>query len=1016
MRFEISLLAAAACAALATGCGGCDDDPGDGYVPLPRVEGLEPEWPYYTREGEEVVLEVTLRDEDGEPQDSAMEWFIEPASWLGPDAPTWTTAQVGPGVHQARITVHAAYAPVYVMVRVHGGTERAPQSTDTPSARVIGYGGDPIEVIGYQPRIRIVPTERRPAHALPLASYPAPSDQTLRVIGDDPMTYAIADPAVATVDDQGVVTGVAVGTTMLTVTHGAATLEVPVEVATGTLGPPAPELRLFPAEPAPSEDRRWARAAPASSESVIAVDGRGYPHLALSARRRLAGTAVIASWTGTGFGFETVSRPYETVEHKVVAAVDEADRLFAVYFDEVDDGFVVAERGVAEDPGAWTHRRLDMTPADQRALGRFAWDTLRELQLVAAAVLPRRGGGAWVAYRGIHHVAVTDGSDANCVQLLRLAEVTASGITVHDVRDDRFHADWPLDCAYDRLAREYEPLTLLDAGGPVPDVLTTFPSPAQDGLVRLRAVGGAWTSELLVPATDELLANVFGRVHDLRRVTVARATQPGQVDQVLAAYCARETLVDPGLLQIVTPGDPAARWSHPVPSTGCAKLIAFQAGPYLYTSNGEYGLRSWPFGGRHGDDLVAAFTARPEWYEPLLAGVVHGDLLFTLFGGALYTTPLPPAPTLPTDDELTGGRLGSDPETAIVTTPPVIRADGSRLLLSDTVGPTSGALMSSTGVGQPWTVTARRADNAGLAQLARLWTVPGALFALRRVAPLAAPEFARSLDGGVTWLGYGSISSPQPVRAHLVAPTGEAFVVLDAPSEDHEIFYAPAVQTSPVFTSLGGLPAALATTHRIPDFGADHAVVRRGDDVYVVTLVIEDVNGGRRILIQQFDLGGTAIGYRLIDPGSGLQELHVDRAELAGDGTLYVPVWETGHLVFERKLVAIDPATGAFAIETLAAEAFTDLRLARLADGRLAAASSELAPGNRRRVVLRTRGPGGWSAPVPIRAGGRAQLVDAIAAEPGGGLLVVIGDNHAMAGASGGDAPFDRLIVRVASP
>lgn len=1009
------------CSLVLAGCSGCED-PEEAYLPQPHVEGLETEAPYYVAAGSELVIDVTLRDDAGNLQDSEVEWFIEPEAWLGPKGPEWTTEKVEPGVHRLRITPHSAYRRTYVMLRVYFGAESLPEAFDTPTARVIGYGGEPREVLGYQPVIRMAPGERRAAHAFTLASYPGGSDPTVRVSGDDATTYAVANSAVASVDADGVVTAIAPGTASLVVTHGAVSQTVPIEVTAATLAPPGPELAIETRSLAGSTASEWAPLMTSAEGTTLALDHGGYPHMVFLARKAQASSVVVASWTGTGFGFETVSRPFEQVgEGSVRLAIDGDDRLYVVYRDGVDLGFVLAERPARGGPADWTYRRLDLAhPAIEEVATRPVWESYVTLQRDIITMLPRSGGGMWIAYRVVHGIA---GSYGDCSELVRLAEVTPSQITYRDVRHERYKASSRLECAYDRNVPYLDPLALVAGSGPVVDVMTTLPSNDSAGLVRLRSAGERWTSELLLPERDDQLDNYHGRPHDLRKVAIARAREPGQVDRIFAAYCARANSTENGFLLIVEVGNPSGRWFLGANHNPCESVHAFQTGPYLYLGGAAPGgfARTWPFGDTRPDNALDAFADYPFEqsleYARMEAVAVAGDLLVQRIDSTLFTVPLPPAPAGPTGDELEGVRLGSEIRTPIVTTRPLVRSDGRRFVLSDTVtyvdDRISGTLMTSAGPGQPWTVVDRRTDDAELEFLGQIWEIPGALFAQRAILAGGNPSFARSLDGGATWLAWGSIAVNQPVRAYHATPAGQAFVVVDAGHVDHEIFFAPAVHSSPLFTSLGGLPAALATTHRvIDDETPGHGITTSATEAYVITRVVESISSKRQLLVQRFALAdGAATGHYLVDLGTGL-ELHPELAVADGQGVVYVPFWTPGHLVYERKLAVIDPVAGTVTTETLATNAHLDVQLARLADGRVAASYSESAPAHRRRVVVRTRETTGWSAPTPVRAGGRAQSLDAIAAEPDGGLLVVLADNVAVGSSL---ALADRVIVRVPS-
>ncbi len=1009
---------ALACSLVLAGCGGCDD-PDELTLPRPHVEGLVTDEPYYVAAGSELAIDVRLRDDDGNLVDAPVEWFIEPESWLGPKGPEWTTERIEPGVHRLRITPHSAYRRTYVMLRVYFGDQSLPEAFDTKTARVVGYGGEPLEVLGYQPVLRMAPGERRAAHAFTLAGYPGGADPTVRVSGDDATSYAIEGGAIASVDPDGVVTAIAAGSTSLVITHGALSQRVPIEVAAHPLAPPGPELAVAPRDLSGATPGQWA---PLVTEAAtLALDSGGYPHMTFLARKAQAASVVVASWTGTGFGFETVSRPYEQVgATSVRIAIDENDRLYVVYRDAVDPVFVLAERPARGGPADWTYRRL-VLDAD---VNEPAWQTYVTLQGDALTMLPRSGGGMWIAYRSIHGIR---GADGDCSQLVRLAEVT-SQITYRDVRHDRYSSSSRLECAYDRNVPYLDPLALVAGTGPIVDVVTTLPTPTSAGLVRMRASGAGaadrWTSELLLPERDDRLENHDGRPHDLRKVAIARAREPGQVDRIFGAYCARASSTDAGFLQIVEVGNADGRWAVGANNNPCESLHVFQTGPYLYLGGAAPGgfVRTWPFGGTRADYTLDAFANYPFEssleYARMTNVALQGDTLVQRIDNALFTMKLPPAPAQPTDSELDGLRLGNDIRTPVVTLPPLVRSDGRRFVLSDSVTyvseTISGSLMSSAGPGQPWTVVDRRADDAELAFLGRIFEVPGALFAQRQILAGGTPSFARSLDGGATWLGWGSISVSQPVRAVHVAPVGQAVVVLDAGATDHEIFFASAVHTSPLFTSLGGLPTALTSTHSVIDTqGPVHGITTTATEAYVVTTVVHNATSKQQLLVQRFALAsGAAAGHYLVDLGPG-HELHPEGAVADGNGVVYVPLWTPGHLVHERKVVAIDPVAGSASIEVIDSSAHLDLQLARLADGRLAAVYSASAPAQRRQVVVRTREASGWSAPTIVRAGGRGQSVDAIAAEPDGGLLVVVADNVAMTSSTG---LADRVIVRVPSP
>jgi Bacterial Ig-like domain (group 2) len=216
---------------------------------------------------------------------------------------------------------------------------------------------------------------------------------------DDALSYAIDDPAVATVSADGVLVGVAPGTTELHLTAGAASATVAVTVADLPIGPPEPgDYLVTTVTPTlfESEDARGL----GPLEAKVAVDRHGYPRIVMPL---LTGTAerplVLARWTGTGFGFEEIGAGWKRYDQAVTAVTDDG-REWILVFDSLFRELYLLDRPAGTDTGGWRERRMPIGPDYGAGEEDFlSFDPTRaEARLGPQLAIRVDGDAVWVAY------------------------------------------------------------------------------------------------------------------------------------------------------------------------------------------------------------------------------------------------------------------------------------------------------------------------------------------------------------------------------------------------------------------------------------------------------------------------------------------------------------------------------------------------------------------------------------------------------------------------------------------
>lgn len=985
------------------GLAACDDDAVEVDLPIPTVTGLDFDQPIHLAIGDELVLEATLIGPDGEVAVNPAEWHM-----AGADR-NFTSTIEDPAPGHLRIRIQAQSPGIlYVSLFIQSGPERAPTNAYTPQVRVVGYGGTPLTVYPHDGHIHLVPGEVRSLGAYTLATTP---EGVTNAAG--PPSYVALDPAVASVDAAGVVTALAVGTTEVHVGYGSVVTTVTVAVADGAMAAPTPgtSVQFKDAHEDEGVGMGFVHTYSALSTSVawasMALDSRAYPYMALYSatqpglgKSAQLGATFLASWTGTGFGFEQVTRPWETGAGWI--AMDARDRIY-VYYRDFPHDHVIAERPAAGGAKDWTYRTLPKSEPEP---------PLEKAIAQAAAMMPREGGGMWLMYRTLD-IPPTLGQ-GECREQFHLAEVTDEGIGTQVVKETR----WPktlLSCEFE-LGHYLDVVALAKGPGPYPDVYLRDE--------RLRVDGDAWVAEPLIQPGDDPQMCVD-------HVAIARGREPGQQDQVfLGCQKPGSHLDDPPRDLVLAPGTRQRSWSLAGGADTRKLLVAFHAGPWTYQGNGVFDLmtRLSPFdGGKHNDDMLGGLglgylfsvglPTPANRLFPAAGWADDKDVVEFVSDNRLYTVTKPAAPAWPTDDETAGQRLSDGRRTPKVALPPLVRADGRRFMLTEgirgadrafdpepeTSEAVAGALLTSAGPGAPWSRVAWRADDGMLGAIRRLWEIPGNLYGVVDRGNSGA-EMARSPDDGATWYPWGSITSAAEPAGSLFTREGQGFVALTDGSSKLEVWHAAAIQDEPLYSLVGGVPADLAELAPayapLALWDSKVGVSSQGGDAFVAVTCRAPATGKPAILVQRFRVDdGTLVDWWIAEPGLSTQDVwRLDAAEVTSDGALVVPLGVSGFYAPSQRMLRIEPVTGAVTVVDLGRDAFDDAQLVRLPDGRLLAAFTLLHPDGQREAATMTSADGGtWTEPVPLRTGGgRGQVIGAIAAEPDGGLLAVIGDNFAL--------------------
>ena len=420
-RFLTSSLLLATSLTLAAGCG--DDLPEAGQAPI--ATGQLDERMSFVEVGELLEIEVELREEDG--AKSSFRWIWDEAESDLYDLETT--------VDRGRLRVSfRPLVPGRFFLSGRAEVERAGGKTDIFAlsvADVRAWGGAPSHPVAAHAQMDLLIDEKRRTFAFPMTTEAGAAP--FRSIGAGPVDYAIQDPGVATVDGTGLVQGVGEGSTTLTMSYGGQSESIPVRVSAGTPQPPAPGNDDLSDEMALDLSAAWQEASP---NDHMVVDEQGYPAFVAVVNPHPNGEGaaqvVLARWTGSGWGLELASRPFDAAIDARVAIDGQGDLQFLYSSDFVRSKLLNRD----EAPG-----ERSFVAASERDTGIEHFDLANTLdgaddaEVVqgfgaAFALAGRPEGGAYASYlsHGVRRQTAADGREQSlCMDHLHLVSFSSAG-------------------------------------------------------------------------------------------------------------------------------------------------------------------------------------------------------------------------------------------------------------------------------------------------------------------------------------------------------------------------------------------------------------------------------------------------------------------------------------------------------------------------------------------------------------------------------------------------------------
>lgn len=1042
-------------ASSAGGCAGCGGDDAPEVPPLPVVTGLEPQL-VVGAPGHGTTFTVTIVDAAGDPVEPTDFWWSGVPTEDVPvsDFDGEVTAEVpAPGVRRATYTPNAmgrynvlAYLQMCAP-DADGASEPECQGISLGPVVLFVAGGDAVALEPLAPEVRLVVGERRPVHAEVRAAVPG---ESYLVPSRDEITLEVADATIASVD--GItVTALAEGETTLALRAGEITESIPLIVTTGPSGSPLDAVlhRVGPAAAIASTDD--------STDPQLALDSTGAPVALVSAAGNSISRLWVAEWTGSGFGHQPLGW-HHTPHHDVLPApqlaLDERDRRYVTFVTGDVPGFWLAERAAAAGPDGWTYRQLPRRRDPQLAEPVIPDDDREHYLGPQFAVMPRTGGGLWIAY-----VVVDDLVElAACTRTLRLVEATDDALTTHDLEHLEYATPAGRSCQSSAVEQSLLPRDLYvlppGAGQPLPriafhrDARNIEWSPA----VLYEVMGDTWTAHPYLPAPGfENPANLL----QPERLTFVLPV----ADDPVAFWYGDEPTFEYTRMYGVEGTAPAwtpwrGAFNTIAPGNYDPFAVALHGSIYMGDGFVRPLMRTTPYGGLYFDDPAPLFepaydAARWDAFASLIRmrGVaasrerIHWLVdFFALpqFGeGLQYLAVAPPRHARHTDDELAGWRIGDDLTTPRVVGAPTVLASGARVLVTrqrftpllfdrDDGGGghnTPGVVVRSAGPGQPWV-----ALGANELLTPYVFEVDGALVGLRDSAVQDRFDLVRSTDDGVTWDVIGGAAASGTVqRAVRVGDALFVAVWTSTSARDLQLYFLPDLGVGGTFTDLavgsGQVPIVMVGTAR-PELQFGLVSSATGVTVYVGHL-------GSPVL-RRYDTTGALLVDLQIEGDD--PELIAPTAVRRPDGSIVALARRPTSQGASYDVVrSTDELATTSVISTNVAVDLTDtVQLLQRADGTLVLATGLRQRDEVAKAVYFTSTDGGatWSAPVMFRPdGGNGQSVIALAEEADGGLLAVIGENNSMrAWALADIGPFgetnevfyppirDDVVVRVPPP
>lgn len=783
-------------------------------------------------------------------------------------------------------------------------------------------------------------------------------------------TYTSDNPAVATVDEYGVVTGVAAGTTTLRLALDDLTATVAITVDDSLVMGPPPEgvADLHASVTVNSEMLVMRNGADRTTHGVV-VDHRGYPF----AVARFGSAAVVVGWTGTGYGTEMLPDGFDYTEAAVIT-IDGNDRLYVVTSGQWGIAHVYDRAASAIGPATWQRRVLPYHVAELDEAGAEWTSYLRGRPNRELSLLPRFGDGFELTYRVITDLRPVEG-EHDCAAIYRFASVTASTIDTSDITAELF--DLPAGGGCETPDAGFQMWSLLRGT----DGSTQFVLP--NGNRAARSEESYWIGESLYT----------------RDASGLWSTPPGTVN------------MNGGHFPVPTEGYSVTVYDRgftdtgaPIPSVvfrGLGDANTFK--PYVLSDRGRiwvglgmlglaaiYDANGNPILGMS-SNLAAPFWDGVEGTSPKDNWSVHGVTTGShrihflasadLENGALQLLSVTAPPVASPDAPEAGGRLATGTgANGKVYAPDVVLPDGKRVAL---VLGTDGALhvQRSNAVDAPWS---QLADTATLSPSTHLVEAGGALYAFDTSYVLR-----RSTDAGTTF----------------VAATGATTVELDGQlvvSADGAVLDAGGTLAYAKFNGTAGTSPFATVT--LPTYAPSGGSIDTGSgrrllvDANGFTLIAQSGNGGSipSVYVARYSWAGAVQSSRMIGnlDGAPYETLDIANGALASDGTFVFIGTKTSSGLATLRGHRIDLSTDTWHAVSLGTTFLSmPTNVLPLGDGRLVVgtslheASSPFAYSMRAQLLVTTTGET-WTTYTPPQIGVQ-ELPKKLLRDGSGGLTIL---------------------------
>jgi hypothetical protein len=802
----------------------------------------------------------------------------------------------------------------------------------------------------------------------------------------------VADGSIASVDAHGVVTAKATGTTTLSFASGAAKASIRLDVVAGSVGKPSVGAHPI----------LGVRASVSSKiDHLLVVDDQEWPTYVTSPwilSELLLSPAIVARWTGSGFGAELVGEPLDAVSSPSIAR-DARGRTYVSFKSvsptpmQAPTRIAVAERAADGGPGDWTYRELPRRPSLSAGAEIEPWfDVAGDRSSIDGnfSLFPRDGGGVWVGYRvwGTNPNGTSD-LDA-CLWNLRLAQVADAAVTAEDVEGIVAGRE---ACLGHGQAPSIDDLFLVPpkAAGGAPGLAVQRP-PAigehYDHVVQFTREAAGWSAPTrILPPADPQFDNLS--IHGVSSVALVQPLPAfGDAEWVKIGIYQGERTDMLGLRGF------GSKWTvrsnvRPLDHEGPYGIIGpDDPQPFLAPSEvatQDTWLSHWPVRG-------AAVSSQ------------HLDFVVETAQGTLaYATVAPARLALHTDTEADGVRLTTEAVTPVAVAPVAVVAGGSRMVTLQRLdhpswggwAPPAEPLLStvvlrSAQPGKPYVVVPPPA--AGTIVSGDWLEIGGSVVGLAR-EPLGALQVLKLTPAGDAFDVVASMPSQgNPVAAQAL---GRAlFVVVPPASGNVWLLASPDPLAGKPFTNvLASVPGASL----IDVDPANLALLAHPSTNELFLLSRQSFTAGH-LRLDVFGADGALHETHdsMVPLVAGVRPYErIRTAAIDADGTIYLfaTVSHGVKLLRSRdRLKTVEVAA------EWAEQWYPPTAIVQLGDGRLAFAASRREGADVWKVGVWTSLDGTkWTGPTLARPdGGNGQRPAAITADPAGGALVLLHDNESM--------------------